>query len=154
MLAAAIGSAYIETAIETYVCVTSHSLGGTNSYHSAQARIETADPKVEPSLQVLGVIRSVDLICHLWQQYVNMALLPLASTSVTVRREMVVFNNQTISRIEGAVNHVTQPLTDCKPSFHPNVSHHTLSTICYSCHRLACSPTVEAEADGFQASKR
>ncbi|KAF7798337.1 hypothetical protein EIP86_009558 [Pleurotus ostreatoroseus] len=41
-----------------------------------------------------------------------MALLPLASTSVTVRREMVVFNNQTISRIEGAVNHVTQRLTD------------------------------------------
>ena len=70
-------------------------------------------------MQLLGVIRSVDLICHLWQQYVNMALLPLASTSVTVRREMVVFNNQTISRIEGAVNHVTQRLTDCKLSFFP-----------------------------------
>ncbi len=42
-----------------------------------------------------------------------MALLPLASTSVTIRREMVVFNNQTVSRLEGAANHVMQKLTDC-----------------------------------------
>ncbi|KAI0346802.1 exocyst complex component Sec10 [Trametopsis cervina] len=95
VLAAAIGSAYIETSIETVM-----------------ARVEAADPKAEPSLQPLTVLHNVDLICHLWQQYVNMALLPLASVSVTVRREMVVFNNQTVSRIEGAVNHVVQKLTD------------------------------------------
>ena len=41
-----------------------------------------------------------------------MALLPLASSSVTVRREMVVFNNQAVSRIEGGANQVTQKLTD------------------------------------------
>jgi exocyst complex component 5 len=75
-------------------------------------RIEAADPKIEPNLQPLTVLHSVDLICHLWQQYVNMALLPLASASVTVRREMVVFNNQTVSRIEGAANQVMQKLTD------------------------------------------
>ncbi|KAK7054237.1 exocyst complex component protein [Favolaschia claudopus] len=79
--------------------------------HIAQARIEI-EPKTEPSLQALTVLRSVDLICHLWQQYVNTALLPLASSSVTIRREMVVFNNQTVSRLEGGANALTQRLTD------------------------------------------
>jgi exocyst complex component 5 len=54
----------------------------------------------------------VDLITHLWQQYVNVALLPLASSSVTIRREMVVFNNQTVSKVEGAANSLMQKLTD------------------------------------------
>ncbi|KAI0772013.1 exocyst complex protein [Trametes elegans] len=95
VLSAAIGNSYIETAIE-----------------SAQARLGAADSKTEPSMQPLTVLREVDLICHLWQRYVTMALLPLASSSVTVRREMVVFNNQAVSRIEGGANQVTQKLTD------------------------------------------
>jgi hypothetical protein len=53
------------------------------------------------------------MISHLWQQYVNVALLPLANNSVTVRREMSVFNNQTISRIEGASNGMLQRVADC-----------------------------------------
>jgi len=60
------------------------------------------------------MLRSVDLICHLWQQYVNMALFPLASSSVTIRREMTVFNNQTISRIEGTANNLLQRIADCQ----------------------------------------
>ncbi|KAG6916713.1 hypothetical protein DXG01_005662 [Tephrocybe rancida] len=95
VLAEAIGNAYIGAAIET-----------------AQVRVEAADPKVEPSLQPLYIIRSVDLICHLWQQYINTALLPLASSSVTTRREMVVFNNQSVSRLEGGANHLLQRVTD------------------------------------------
>ena len=63
-------------------------------------------------MQPLTVLREVNLISHLWQHYVTMALLPLASSSVTVRREMVVFNNQAISRVEGAANQVSQKLTD------------------------------------------
>jgi hypothetical protein len=59
----------------------------------------------------------VDLICHLWQQYVNIALLPLAAGSVVVRREMVVFNNQTVSKIEGAANALMQRLVDGQYSF-------------------------------------
>lgn len=58
------------------------------------------------------MLRSVDLICHLWQQYVNIALLPLAASSVVVRREMVVFNNQTVSKVEGAANSLMQRLID------------------------------------------
>ncbi|KAG6877239.1 hypothetical protein C0992_010465 [Termitomyces sp. T32_za158] len=95
VLAEAIGSAYLGAALET-----------------AQLRLEAADTKTEPSLQSLSVIRSIDLICHLWQQYVNTALIPLASSSVTTRREMVVFNNQTVSRVEGATNHLLQSVTD------------------------------------------
>ena len=84
-------------------------------------RVEATDPKVEPDLKPLAVLRNVDLICHFWQQYVNMALLPLASASVTVRREMVVYNNQTVSRIEGAVNHVMQKMTDGMWTLHCNI---------------------------------
>ncbi|KAF8917823.1 exocyst complex component Sec10-like protein [Mucidula mucida] len=95
VLAEAIGTSYIEAAIET-----------------SMARVESADTKTEPNLQPLAILRAVDLICHLWQQYVNTALLPLASSSVTTRREMVVYNNQSISRLEGGANHLTQRITD------------------------------------------
>ena len=80
---------------------------------SAQSRLEAVDhTKTEPSFQALSVLSIVDLICHLWQQYVNIALLPLATSSVTIRREMVVFNNQTVSKIEGTANALMQRLTD------------------------------------------
>ncbi|KAF7332112.1 Exocyst complex component protein [Mycena kentingensis (nom. inval.)] len=95
VLSDALASAYVEAAIET-----------------AQSRVETGDAKSEPNLQPLTILRLVDLICHLWQQYVNTALLPLASSSVTIRREMTVFNNQTVSRLEGAANALTQRITD------------------------------------------
>lgn len=78
----------------------------------AQVRVEGTDPKSEPPLQLLSVLRTVELICHLWQQYVNTALIALASTSVTIRREMVVFNNQTLSRLEGQVNAVLHKIMD------------------------------------------
>ncbi|KAH9179753.1 exocyst complex component Sec10, partial [Lactarius sanguifluus] len=95
-LAEVIAVGYIETAINTTV-----------------ARLEAIDhTKIEPSLQPLSLLRSVDLICHLWQQYVNIALLPLAASSVVVRREMVVFNNQTVSKVEGAANSLMQRLID------------------------------------------
>ncbi|KAF5333682.1 hypothetical protein D9611_002557 [Ephemerocybe angulata] len=91
VLAEALGANYVELALET---------------------LDAAESKAEPSLHILVVIRSVDLICHLWQQYINVALLPLASSSVTSRREMVQFNTQTTNRIEGATNNVLQKLTD------------------------------------------
>lgn len=79
----------------------------------AAARLEAIDhTKTEASLQALSILHSVDLICHLWQQYVSIALLPLAAGSVVVRREMVVFNNQAVSKIEGAANALMQHLLD------------------------------------------
>ena len=81
-------------------------------YPRAQTRLEAADTKTEPSLQPLIIVKSIDLICHLWQQYINIALLPLASSSVTIRREMVVFNNQTINRIETGTNNLLHRIAD------------------------------------------
>ncbi|KAF5390612.1 hypothetical protein D9757_002614 [Collybiopsis confluens] len=95
VLAEAIGTAYVEEAIDT-----------------AQARLDASESKAEPLLQILSILRTVDLICHLWQQYVNTALIPLANSSVTIRREMLVFNNQSVSRIEGGANQVMHRLTD------------------------------------------
>ena len=52
----------------------------------------------------------VEVACQLftipgvWQQYVHIVLMPLSSSSVTTRHEMVIFNNQTISHIEGMAN--------------------------------------------------
>lgn len=85
---------------------------GLTKHSRAHARLEAADTKTEPSLQPLATVKSIDLICHLWQQYVNVALLPLASSSVTIRREMVVFNNQTINRLENGANSLLQRITD------------------------------------------
>ena len=79
---------------------------------SALTALANADQKIQPSLQPLQVLRLVDLICHLWQQYVTDVIFPLASASVTVRRDMVVFNNQTVSRIEGAANAFLQKMID------------------------------------------
>lgn len=113
MLAEVIGTSYLETALETYAtCVSLHGLA-THSITSSTSALANADQKTQPSLQPLQVLRSVDLICHLWQQYVTDAIFPLASTSVTVRRDMVVFNNQTVSRIEGAANGFLQRMIDC-----------------------------------------
>ncbi|KAG8726200.1 Exocyst complex component 5 [Ceratobasidium sp. 428] len=95
VLAEALGRSYMEVAIET-----------------AQNRLESRDTKAEPELAGLSIIKSADLICHLWQQYTNIALLPLASSSVTMRREMSIFNNHTISRVEGAANTLMQKIID------------------------------------------
>ncbi|KAK1231808.1 Exocyst complex component 5 [Marasmius sp. AFHP31] len=95
VLSEAIGTAYVDEALETELL-----------------RLDAADTKAEPSFNGLSTLKLVDLVCHLWQQYVNTTLLPLASSSVTVRREMATFNNQTVSRIEGSANHLMHRLID------------------------------------------
>lgn len=122
--------------------------------YSAQARLEAADAKSEPSMQPLTVLREVDLICHLWQRYVTMALLPLASSSVTVRREMVVFNNQAVSRIEGGANQVTQKLADSKYNIAFMSLVEPCSHLCGRHHHLVVHPARETEAYRLQAQER
>lgn len=105
-------NSYVEVAIETCVPILLRLFVLTRSPR-AYARIEVADPKVELSLHALEVVNAVDDICHLWQRYMNMTVFPLAS-SITARREMSVFINQTMSRIEGVANNLLQRLTDGK----------------------------------------
>lgn len=84
---------------------------------SAHHQITNYDSKSEPYLYPMEVIKSVDLIMNLWQRYISTALIPLAGTSVTVRREMGIFNNHVVVRIEGKVNAIVQSATDSQ--FHP-----------------------------------
>lgn len=65
-----------------------------------------------PDLKDLSVVRMVDLILQLWQHYVSIALLPLASSSVTVRREMSIFNNHLLLRVEKKCDSVVQKIAD------------------------------------------
>lgn len=89
--------AYVETALETSL-----------------AQFVTHDAKLEPDVKPLMVIKTADMAMHLWQRYVTTAIVPLASASVTVRREMSIFNNHILVRIEGKVNSMAQKCLECE----------------------------------------
>jgi hypothetical protein len=128
--------------------------GAPTKYSRAQARLEAADTKTEPSLQPLTTVKSIDLICHLWQQYVNIALLPLASSSVTIRREMVVFNNQTINRIETGTNNLLQRIADGM-HFGRSLIDTSLTIVNLLSHYwMAVDPTRKTETKRLQAAQR
>ncbi|GAA5996984.1 exocyst subunit SEC10 [Rhodotorula paludigena] len=95
VLADSFGKAYLETALDTAI-----------------HQLSLYDGKNEPDLSPIAVIRLADMIMHLWQRYISTALVPLAGTSVTVRREMGIFNNHVSVRIEGKVNAIVQRTTD------------------------------------------
>jgi hypothetical protein len=67
---------------------------------------------VMPTLRDLNVVRQAELILQLWQHYINTALLPLASSSVTFRREMTLYNSHLLLRVEGKCDAVVQKVTD------------------------------------------
>ena len=79
---------------------------------SALTQVAAYESKSEPDLLSLQVIYKADLIMILWQKYNSIALLSLAASSVTVRREMGIFNNHVVVRIEGKTNEIIQKLTD------------------------------------------
>ncbi|TKY90557.1 hypothetical protein EX895_000555 [Sporisorium graminicola] len=95
-------SAYIKTYVET-------ALDSALAAATAQDIRGTTVP--DPSA-AMALVRSVELIISLWQHYVNTALLPLASTSVTSRREMMIFNNHNLLRVEGKCDALMQKIAD------------------------------------------
>ncbi|SCV72671.1 BQ2448_4208 [Microbotryum intermedium] len=95
VLADSFGKAYVETALDT-----------------ATHQLSSYDAKTEPDLGPMSVCRLADMIMHLWQRYIATALVPLAGTSVTVRREMNIFNNHVSVRIEQKINTIVQRTTD------------------------------------------
>lgn len=80
--------------------------------HRVLTQIAASEGKVEPDLHPIHVIALADMTMHLWQRYVATALVPLASSSVTVRREMSVYHNHVVVRIEGKINEVLQRAVD------------------------------------------
>ena len=95
-------SAYIKTYVET-------------ALDSALAAVSAQDirgPTLPDPSSAMALVRSVELTISLWQHYVNTALLPLASTSVTLRREMMIFNNHNLLRVEGKCDALMQKIAD------------------------------------------
>lgn len=82
--------------------------------NSLIARLDVFDGKTEPPITSLLALKQADYILHLWQRYSATALLPLTSSSVTVRKQYSQANASATSRIEGKANMLIQKMIDGK----------------------------------------
>jgi exocyst complex component 5 len=57
-------------------------------------------------------------IMHLLSAYINTALIPLASSSLTIRREMTNYSTKNISLLEKKVNSIFQITHESRPTPH------------------------------------
>ncbi|KAK9897374.1 exocyst complex component Sec10 [Cystobasidium minutum MCA 4210] len=94
------GQGYLETALDTAISL-----------------VTSADGKTQPPIDSLKVIREVDLAVQLWQRYVSTAILPLAGSSLAMRREMSAYNAGSMTRIENRINELEQKMTDAITSW-------------------------------------
>ncbi len=95
VLSEAFGRSFTETALESGV-----------------AKLEQGDPRAEPDLGVLNVLKNANLVCQLWQRYSSTALVPLTSSAPVVRREMTTFNQHNVVLLEGKINALVQKAVD------------------------------------------
>ena len=68
--------------------------------------------KREPDLSYLGHLRTAISTMHLMQSCINTLLTPLASTSLTIRREMEKSTRTSIARMEDSINSIEQSTVD------------------------------------------
>lgn len=73
---------------------------------------ESQGTKTEPDLSYFEEIEPATTIMHLMFSFINTALIPLASTSLTVRREMMILTNASIAGLESKINAVIQKTLD------------------------------------------
>ncbi|KAL2423768.1 Exocyst complex component SEC10 [Exophiala dermatitidis] len=66
----------------------------------------------QPDLSYLSILRTAVHITHLVQSCVNTLLIPLASTSLTTRREMEKSTRTAVARIEDQINTIEQQTID------------------------------------------
>lgn len=78
------------------------------------AAIDDAEQKAsnEPDLTYFVEVKPATTIMHLMFTFINTALIPLASTSLTVRREMTILTNSSLSAMESKVNTLIQKTID------------------------------------------
>ncbi|GMK57608.1 hypothetical protein CspeluHIS016_0404420 [Cutaneotrichosporon spelunceum] len=95
VLSEAFGRSFTETALESRI-----------------VKLEQGDPRVEPDLGVLTVLKNANLVCQLWQRYSSTALMPLTSSAPVVRREMATFNQHNVVLLEGKINTLVQKAVD------------------------------------------
>jgi hypothetical protein len=75
---------------------------------SALEKANNQDNKGEPDFLYLQNIKVAVAIIHLLSAYINTALIPLASSSLTIRREMTNYSTTNISALEKKVNAIFQ----------------------------------------------
>lgn len=76
--------------------------------HSALEKAKDQDAKGEPDYSFLQNIKVAVSIIHLLNAYINTALIPLASSSLTIRRDMTNYCTTNISALEKKVNSIFQ----------------------------------------------
>lgn len=82
---------------------------------SALEKAKDQDSKGEPDFSYLQNIKVAVAIIHLLTAYINTALIPLASSSLTVRRDMTNYYMANISALEKKVNNIFQITNDSMP---------------------------------------
>ena len=73
---------------------------------------ESAAGKNEPDLSYFAEVKPATVIMTLMFGFINTALIPLASASLTVRREMMILTNASVGVLEGKVERVVQKTLD------------------------------------------
>jgi hypothetical protein len=87
---------------------------------SSQAAMQDVRGATAPDLSLIKIVRQVELTTTLWQHYVSVALIPLTGGSVTLRREVAIFNNHNLLRVEGKCDALVQRLVDNMVSYLTN----------------------------------
>jgi len=96
MLLENMGASYIEVALD----------GANDQAAAAEAT------KKEPDLSYLPLLRTATSITHLMISCINTVLIPLAASSITMRREMEKNTNLAINRVEDTINLIEQRTVD------------------------------------------
>lgn len=78
-------------------------LTAANSYDSRSA---------EPDLNLLSVVHNADVVMSFLKRYVSTALLPLAGSAVTLRREMTLFTTHIFNKTEHKLNQISTKVLD------------------------------------------
>ncbi|ETN44700.1 uncharacterized protein HMPREF1541_10370 [Cyphellophora europaea CBS 101466] len=79
---------------------------------ASEAASSAENAKREPDLSYLGHLRTAVSCMHLMQSCINTLLIPLASTSLTIRRDMEKTTRAAIARMEDQINSVEQATVD------------------------------------------
>ncbi|TIC70399.1 Mak16-domain-containing protein [Wallemia mellicola] len=93
-LAESIGRSYVETAVDTTL-------------------FKLDNSRSEPPFECLEICSPADLITQLWQRYAATTIIPLTNNgAIGMKRELALFANNTISRLEVKLNAILQNLMD------------------------------------------
>ncbi|KAF3082738.1 Exocyst complex component 5 [Orbilia oligospora] len=68
--------------------------------------------KNEPDISYFSELKSASIILSLMHKTIHTALLPLAQTSLTIRREMSLASHRFFSKVEDRINHIIQKTVD------------------------------------------